>query len=112
MTVSKSDWENQLRPHGLEAARISADAEMHRDEDEKERDRRKVLDEFNHYCHELKYSIEDGKVTSKSSEGNLSRLSSMVEENIRWILANKSAEKAAIEQKSRELKEYESHFAT
>jgi L1 cell adhesion molecule like protein len=86
-----------------EIERMVADAEKYKAEDDANRNRIESKNGLENYCYSLKGSIDSEEVKGKMEEDDRKQLEGAIEDTIKWLDANQSAEKEEFEEKQKAL---------
>jgi len=83
--------------------RMVTEAERFKQDDEKQRERIAAKNGVESYCYGMKQTIEDEKVKDKLSEADKQTISNKVDETLKWLESNQSADKEEFEHKQKEV---------
>lgn len=86
-----------------EIERMVKEAELHRAADEKQRERVDAKNSLESYAYNLKNTVLNGEMSTKLDEADKNTLSSKVDEVIKWLDTNQTAEKEEYEFQQKEL---------
>jgi L1 cell adhesion molecule like protein len=86
-----------------EIERMVTEAEKHRTDDEKQKERIAAKNSLESLAFSMKQTIEDEKVKSKISDGDRKTISDKCSEVIQWLDSNQQAEKEEYEHKQKDL---------
>lgn len=86
-----------------EIERMVKEAEMHKEADNKQRERVDAKNTLEGYVYNLKNTVRDGEFASKMSSDDSATLNAKIDETIAWIDANQTAEKDEYEFQRSEL---------
>ncbi|KAI8850441.1 70 kDa heat shock protein 3 [Chytridium lagenaria] len=83
--------------------RMVSEAEKYKAEDEKAAERIQAKNGLESYAYNLRNTVQDEKLASKLDGGDKSKLTSAIDEAIKWLDANQEAEKEEFEHKQKDL---------
>jgi len=83
--------------------RMVKEAEQHKNEDEKQRERITAKNALESYAFNMKSTVEDEKLKDKLSEGDRKTILDKCSEIIRWLDSNQLADKEEFEHKQKEI---------
>merc|ERR1711972_782476 len=86
-----------------EIERMVAEGEKFKAEDDANRNRIEAKNGLENYCYSIKSSISSDEVKDKIDAGDKKTLEDKIEDTIKWLDANQSAEKEEYEEKQKEL---------
>merc|ERR1712029_284746 len=86
-----------------EIERMVSEAEKYKAEDDANRNRIESKNGLENYCYSLKGSISGDEVAAKMDAADKTALESKIEETIKWLDSNQTAEKEEYEEKQKEL---------
>merc|ERR1712087_470993 len=86
-----------------EIERMVAEAEKYKAEDDANKNRIEAKNGLENYCYSLKSSISSDEVKDKIPEDDKNKLEEAIEDKIKWLDANPTAEKDEYEEKQKEL---------
>eukprot|EP01012_Entosiphon_sulcatum_P005730 TRINITY_DN125_c0_g2_i1.p1 TRINITY_DN125_c0_g2~~TRINITY_DN125_c0_g2_i1.p1 ORF type:complete len:667 (-),score=164.30 TRINITY_DN125_c0_g2_i1:14-1981(-) len=86
-----------------EIERMVNDAKKYENDDKKQRERIEAKNGLENYAYSMKNTIGDDKVADKLDAADKQQLQSAVEEAIRWLESNQTAEKEEFEARQKEL---------
>jgi len=90
--LSKDDIERMVR-----------EAEQYKAEDSKNKEKIEAKNALENYAYSLRNTIKDDKVSSKLEGGDKEKLEKAIDDAIRWLDSNQTAEKEEFEHKQKEL---------
>ena len=99
--LSKSEIDKMVR-----------DAELHRQEDEKQKKKIEAKNALENYCYSIRSTIKDEKLQGKISEAEKERLERMCDEALKWIESHSEAEPDEFEKKQKDIEEVFNPIAT
>merc|ERR1712134_114162 len=79
------------------------EAEKYKAEDDANKNRIEAKNGLENYCYSLKSSVSSKEVEGKIPEDDKKKLEDAIEENIKWLDSNPSAEKEEFEEKQKAL---------
>jgi len=79
------------------------DAELHRQEDERQKKKIEAKNALENYCYSIRSTIKDEKLQSKLSESEKEKLETLCSDALKWIESNPNAESDDYEQKQKEV---------
>eukprot|EP01133_Synstelium_polycarpum_P010313 gene10313-12025_t len=83
--------------------RMVSDAEKYKSEDEANRTKVEAKNKLENYCFTVRSSIKDDKISAKLSEEEKNMLETAVDEELKWLDSNQTAEKEEFEHHQKEL---------
>jgi len=83
--------------------RMVKDAERYKAEDEKNKEKIEAKNGLENYSYSLRNTLKDDKVTGKMDSGDKEKLEKAIDETIKWLDHNQTAEKDEFEHKQKEL---------
>merc|ERR1712025_283473 len=86
-----------------EIERMVSEAEKYKAEDDANRNRIEAKNALENYCYSLKGSISGDEVASKIDPADKTTLESKIDDTIKWLDSNQTAEKEEYEEKQKEL---------
>jgi len=86
-----------------EIERMVSDAEKYKKEDETQRDRITAKNSLESYCFNMKTTMNDDKLAGKISADDKTKVTSTIDEALKWLEANQLAEKEEFEHKLKEV---------
>merc|ERR1711915_334721 len=86
-----------------EIERMVAEAEKYKAEDDANKNRIESKNALENYCYSLKSSISSDEVKDKIPEDDKKKLEEKIEDSIKWLDANPTAEKEEYEEKQKAL---------
>merc|ERR1711915_493716 len=86
-----------------EIERMVAEAEKYKAEDDANKNRVESKNALENYCYSLKSSIDSDEVKDKIPEDDKKKLEEAIEDSIKWLDANPTAEKEEYEEKQKAL---------
>jgi len=86
-----------------EIERMVNEAEQHKQDDEKQRERIQAKNGLESYAFNMKSTVEDEKLKDKISDGDRKKILDACQETIRWLDGNQTAEKEEFEHKLKEM---------
>jgi L1 cell adhesion molecule like protein len=99
--ISITNDSNRLSPEQIK--KMLADAEKNKQADEAYTERVQARGHLDSYCHSLKNTINDSKVSSKLASDDKTKLEAVIKETQDWLNKNLDAEKTEVDKKQREL---------
>eukprot|EP00611_Tribonema_gayanum_P006476 TRINITY_DN1575_c0_g1_i1.p1 TRINITY_DN1575_c0_g1~~TRINITY_DN1575_c0_g1_i1.p1 ORF type:complete len:674 (+),score=296.25 TRINITY_DN1575_c0_g1_i1:62-2023(+) len=86
-----------------EIERMVEEAERYKAEDEVNKQRIEAKNGLENYAYSMRNTLNDPKVSEKMDAGDKSSLESKIDDTIKWLDANQTAEKEEFEEKQKEL---------
>jgi len=86
-----------------EIEKMVQDAELHRQEDERQKKRIEAKNALENYCYSIRNTIKDEKFQGKLSQSEKDQLESMCSDTLKWVESNANAEPDDFEQKQKEI---------
>ncbi|CAF1054324.1 unnamed protein product [Didymodactylos carnosus] len=86
-----------------EIERMVSDAEKYKKEDEVQRDRITAKNSLESYCFNMKTTMSDDKLAGKISDGDKAKVTSTIDDALKWLEANQLAEKDEFEHKLKDV---------
>ncbi|CAF1236515.1 unnamed protein product, partial [Didymodactylos carnosus] len=86
-----------------EIERMVSDAEKYKKEDETQRDRITAKNSLESYCFNMKTTMNDDKLAGKISADDKTKVTTTIDEALKWLEANQLAEKEEFEHKLKEV---------
>jgi len=86
-----------------EIERMVEEAEKYKAEDDANRHRVEAKNQLENYCYSMKSTVDDEKIQDKFEGDDKATITSAVEEAIKWLDANQTAEKEEFEEKMKAL---------
>jgi L1 cell adhesion molecule like protein len=83
--------------------RMVREAEQYKAEDSKNKEKIEAKNALENYAYSLRNTIKDDKVASKLEGGDKEKLEKAIDDAIRWLDSNQTAEKDEFEHKQKEL---------
>jgi len=83
--------------------RMVKDAERYKAEDEKNKEKIEAKNGLENYSYSLRNTLKDEKVSGKMESGDKEKLEKAIDETIKWLDHNQTAEKDEFEHKQKEL---------
>jgi heat shock protein 1/8 len=83
--------------------RMVKDAEKYKAEDEKNKEKIEAKNGLENYSYSLSNTLKDEKVASKLDAGDKEKLEKAIDDTVKWLDANQTADKEEFEHKQKEL---------
>jgi heat shock protein 1/8 len=83
--------------------RMVKDAEKYKAEDEKNKEKIEAKNGLENYSYSLRNTLKDDKVASKLDAGDKEKLEKAIDDTVKWLDANQTADKEEFEHKQKEL---------
>merc|ERR1711957_370214 len=99
--ITITNDKGRLSPEDIE--RMVAEAEQFKAEDDANKNRVEAKNALENYCYSIKSSISSDEVKDKIPADDKTKLEEAIEESIKWLDANQTAEKEEYEEKQKAL---------